>query len=126
MLLKAKLVKDPGSLLVGARRVIKVLLRRAVSQLEEAVKGLSEVVREEGGLCGNEWLSGRALVMKAARLNISSCDDGFAGICFQLYNRTMHTRELKNVERFCRNSRSLLRDLGCSHSSHVLLPSMEA
>ncbi|CDF39798.1 WD40-repeat containing protein [Chondrus crispus] len=106
LLLKGEMMNELRGLLVSARWVIKVLLRKAVWQLEAAVKDVTEVSRQGTGTIGtagtaeDEGLSTIGLVMKAARLSAPFCDEHVAGICFQLYDRTMHKRELRGVEAF--------------------------
>ncbi|CDF40982.1 WD40-repeat containing protein [Chondrus crispus] len=106
LLLKGEMMTELRGLLVSARWIIKVLLRKAVWQLEAAVKEVTEVSCQGTGTTGtagtaeDEALSTIALVMKAARLSAPFCDEHVAGICFQLYDRTMHKREWRDVEAF--------------------------
>ncbi|CDF36531.1 WD40-repeat containing [Chondrus crispus] len=100
LLFRAELMEELSCLLRSSRWTIKVLLRKAVWQLVEAVGELREVVSQKPELIGSEQLSAIILVMQAARLTASSCDESVAGICFQLYSRTMHKRHVKSVESF--------------------------
>ncbi|CDF34595.1 NB-ARC protein [Chondrus crispus] len=100
LLVGAELMKELGCLLLSSRWIMKVLLRKAVWQLVEAVEELRKLASEKPEAIASEQLSAIVLVMQAARLSVSSCDESVAGICFQLYSRTMHKRGVKSVESF--------------------------
>ena len=100
LLFRAERMKELSCLLRSSRWVIKVLLRKGVWQLVEAVEELREVASQKPEVIESEQLSAIVLVMQAARLSVSSCDESVAGICFQLYSRTMHKRHVKSVESF--------------------------
>ncbi|CDF32779.1 WD40-repeat containing protein [Chondrus crispus] len=100
LLVGAELMKELGCLLLSSRWIMKVLLRKAVWQLVEAVEELRKLASEKPEAIASEQLSAIVLVMQAARLSVSFCDESVAGICFQLYSRTMHKRGVKSVESF--------------------------
>ncbi|CDF33320.1 WD40-repeat containing protein [Chondrus crispus] len=100
LLVGAELMKELGCLLLSSRWILKVLLRKAVWQLVEAVEELRKLASEKPEAIASEQLSAIVLVMQAARLSVSSCDESVAGICFQLYSRAMHKRGVKSVESF--------------------------